>query len=195
MSSSKDLEKRRAALCAALRDLGVDARILERDPLSPEPFRDKNDEDPIVWIEIADGPIRWVDPFSAHRYWYWYVPDSRLEPYLELDYAEVYAEHKIPWFRGVERVEWHVGGPYKIEPRDYVLYELVAEILAQDTAVSEAIMTAHSKVEVLVYAEARCWLICDEYSRSVTRTVTLPIWDCYQAIANALLAMPMPPDE
>ena len=48
-------------LCTDISDLGVDARVLEQDP-----FRlDKSG----TWIEIAEGPIRWIE----------LVPDPRLE--------------------------------------------------------------------------------------------------------------------
>ena len=93
-------------------------------------------------------------------------------------------------FGRVERVEWFVGGPYNVEPEDEFFYTLVEGFLQSDTAVSETMMAAELDVEVLVYAEASCWLICDQY----TRTVTPQVWDCYQAISKALLATPMPTD-
>ena len=192
----KEFEKRRVALRHALRACGVDARILEWDPLSPEPFRYKNDEDPIVWIEIADGPVRWVDPFpsSEHRHWHFYVPDSRLGSYPELGYAEVYSEfrRRFPVFGRVESVRWLVGGPCELKPRDEHFYEHVVDILNQDTAVTEALMTASTDF-LEVYVDHECRVICDKFEGTFTFNRTR--WDCYQAIAKDLLAMPMPTDQ
>ena len=52
-------------------------------------------------------------------------------------------------------------------------------------------MTVQPSVEILAYAEERCWLIFCEFATTASR----PAWDCYRAIAKALLTVPIHPEE
>ena len=94
-------------------------------------------------------------------------------------------------FGQVEGVRWNLGGPFEIDPRSDRLYMLVADSLAQNGAVTEALMTARLNLEVIIDPERGSWVIRDKGIRTITR----PMWDCYQAVAEVLLTMDMPTEE
>ena len=95
-------------------------------------------------------------------------------------------------------MRWSYGGPNELEPRDENFHGHVADFLNRDTAVWQAIiaweaeiMIELSEVQVFPLPERACWVICNPSGRNLP----LPDWNCYQAIAKALLAMPMLADE
>lgn len=100
------IEASTQALCTALRNLGIDARALERSPFL------EDEEEESGWIEIAENPVRWMriktEPVSlgirsAGRTGYsCWIPDSR----VGLDYPMVRME--APSFRTISST--HVGG-------------------------------------------------------------------------------------
>ena len=72
-----------AAELSGLQAFGIDARALEGDPPSPESPHIQEGEWVIVWIEIAEGPIRWIISSSLRTVCF--VPDSR----IRADFPEV----------------------------------------------------------------------------------------------------------
>ena len=85
----------REKLCGGLRTLGVDARISEQGAPEEPSESFVLPRKSVGLIDIADGPIRWVNViFQADIAWREYggdesgyytthgVPDSRIEPYF-----------------------------------------------------------------------------------------------------------------
>ena len=72
----------------------------------------------------------------------------------------------------------------------------VADSLNRDTEIMRRILSCDLIDEVYVSAEPGYgnWEIGDNLDTEETEW-TRPLWDCYQAIAQSLLAMPMPTDE
>jgi hypothetical protein len=62
--------------------------------------------------------------------------------------------------------------------------------LSENTAVAEGIMLSGIDLLVVNIPGHGCWVITPYYVG-----LTRPVWDCCQAIAEALLAMPMPKSE
>ena len=132
------------------------------------------------------GPILLLRRESGHLHWY--LSDPRLSDF-EIGYREVYSVRRkqFPLFGRVESVRWLVGGPYMLEPREGYFYECVADCLNQDILVTEAIMMADADVEITVYPDGY-WVICNLGLTTITQ-------DCLQAIAEALLGLPIPTNE
>lgn len=67
-----------------------DARMIDRDPLPPAAILSKESRRNLDWvelfIEIAEGPIRWVNLGSeiGYRFGSLYVPDSRIHAVILL---------------------------------------------------------------------------------------------------------------
>lgn len=175
--------------CTALRKLGIDARVLELDPLTPQPTGIEDGLKADGWIEIAEGPIRWVEPGLGHCH----VPDSRLGPDFEFPYTEVYSERqkRFPVFGRVESVQWYDGSGGAAGPRDADFSELVAGFLSQNTTATGALMLAGVDLSVFLDPDRGTWIVHQTGWYRWTR----PLWDCCQAIAKALLAMPIPTEE
>lgn len=192
-SIRKGLRRGRDSMSEIFRRVDADVRLLDGDPLAREFPEDDEDENGTDWMEIDDGPIKWFNLSSRH--WHFYVPDTGLSSYPELGYREVYSvlRRRFPAFGRVEDVQWFIGGPYELEPEDERFYEEVHSVLQKHKPISEAIMTAELD-EVEVYIDRGCWVICDKYS-GYLNVITQPLWDCYQAVANALLSMPLPTEE
>ena len=86
----------------------------------------------------------------------------------------------------------------ELAPRDEGFSPRIAKHLSQDTAVGEKIISADDALRRGELDFARtdphrcCWIIFGAY---LGGEWTRPLWDRYQAIVEALLAMPMPTDE
>ena len=185
-------EQRRGARnkdCAALQKLGIDARVLDRDPLTPRATEIEDGTKPDGWIEIAGGPIRWVEPGRGLCH----VPDSRIGPDFEFPYTEVYSERRkrFPVFGRVESVRWYDGSGGAAGPKDAYFSGLVAGFLSQNTAATEALMMAGIDLCVFLEPYRGTWIVHETGWYRWTRS----LWDCCQAISDALLAMPIPTDE
>ena len=64
-----------------------------------------------------------------------------------------------------------------------------------ETAVTQRIRSIHRvSPHVETFPDGGCWTI-SELDTGKTTAWTLPLWDRYQAIASALLAMPMPAEK
>ena len=67
----------------------------------------------------------------------------------------------------------------------------IAQRLTRDTALADGV--ASGGVDVLIGADPRrgCWVLFDVKMKMLTT----PVWDSYQAVAEALLAKLMPTDK
>ena len=171
------------------RSLGIDARILERNPLTSQPTEIEEGLKEDGWIEIADGPIRWVEPGRGLCH----VPDSRIGPDFKCPYSEVYSERlkQFPVFGRVKSVQWRNGSGGAAGPRDADFSELVAGYLSKSTAATEPLMIAGVDLCVFLEPYRGTWIVHETGWYRWTR----PLWDCCQAVAETLLAMPMPSEE
>ena len=195
-------EERIGAECRALRSLGVDARVLERGPLSLESTGAWDSagtwRGPIGWIEIAESPIRWL---TLAYNWDWsqeietfcFVPDPRIESGFPNIVIESTPVMSFPLFGRVAGVRWRTCGLYNNIAKDFT--RRVTKSLSHSTAVTQRILSVHPvSPHVETFPDHGCWTI-SELDMGKTTAWTLPLWDCYQAIAEALLEMPMHADE
>ena len=135
--------------CAALRKLGIDARALERDPLTPQPTEGEDGVSP-GWIEIVEGPIRSVGPCGGCRYVRdSRIPDSRTEPNPALGYLEI---HSVRFRRFPVRAEMGCSWPVTLRlslvlGRDhqvtYVYPPISVEIATQKLDQPESYVPVH----------------------------------------------------
>jgi len=223
-------------LCAALRNLGVDANVMEQDPFTEEsgvrwvqkgvdPLAAMG-QDPYAdeprWVQIADGPIRWVElglgtlkakaDFRLTSFLsatgeglgfgtLCYVPDARLTP--DSPRVRIVSERvkSFPLFGRVKRVQWEFPNDHRhyLPPdfavpgqtqrdRDFSLR--VSESLGRDPAATEAINSGGAELCVVTDPDCGCWILAAN-DRPMTKW-TRPLWDCCQAVAERLLAMPIP---
>ena len=220
-------------VCAALRSLGVDARVMEQGPYSEEPGvrwiqRGLNprvmkqdpftQEPPARWVQIAGGPIRWVElglgtlkpgaefgltSFISARSaglgfgTLCYVPDARITP----DSARVRMVSdrvkSFPVFGRVKRVRWYdvnlldpgldVPG-HTQKDKDFSVF--ISESLGRDPAATEAIKTSGAELCVVADPDCGSWILAAD-DRPMTQW-TRQLGDCCVAVAQSLLATPIP---
>lgn len=180
----------RDQLCTALKDLGLDAQMAARGRVEQKIYFGPR------WslgvIDIAEGPIRWVnvtqetitwggeDPPLLHFVVYG-VPDPRVGP-------------------GFPKVRVKITG-VRWKGKDFGLG--IVDRLSQDVSVASAIMDgainpflnvmwprAVPRVEIRAYPYRSCWMLA-----TPTLAPSKQEWDCYQAIARHLLATPIPTGE
>jgi hypothetical protein len=82
-------------------------------------------------------------------------------------------------------VKWRDGSGGAAGPEDAYFSDLLAGFLNGTNSVTEAMVTAN--VDLVVYMSGEGWVICDVWAGTVTPLLT----DCYYAVAEALLAMPL----
>lgn len=169
------------AIVQGLRGLEIPASTLERDPLSAQANGwNKEDAFPSQWIEIAEGPVRWIRvprlsrpyPFgNEYKLQKWgyccYVPDSRIttdSPRVSIISVHV---RSFPLFGGFRGVRWEmdwVGIPHHVRDRqtpeiDKDFNSLVAHLLAQDTVVGARLLSATKEIHVSMDRGRGCWLL------------------------------------
>ena len=177
-----------AERCAHLSKLGVHANPSERGPEGAPAYHSPRGHS--GWIEVADGPIRWVGVpgfGTAHCY----VPEPRMRSEFDFGYTKVYSVRVKRWpvFGPVVGTKWEDGSGGAAGPRDYEISEAVADWLNLDVKVSRAIVAAN--IDVTAWAgDGDCWIL-DTKSVMLWTAADLA---CYVAIAQSLLSMPIPED-
>ena len=182
MESFRD--KTRDNIYTGLQSMGIDAQIAERDRTEERigcgnrrtyPFQ--VDMRSLGLIDIAEGPIRWVNvlrsassPSSGTVYYTDYgVPDPRLGPRM----TGYIPNLQIESVRNVSVLRW------KGKDSD----RGIINRLNSDISIKHPIMENR---DVIIRADGyhKCWIIQVE-----TREVpSKELWNCYQAIADHLLA-------
>ncbi len=192
-----DLLDETRRVSATLANLGIDARVLER---GSAPYNDDADAQ-TSWIEIAESPIRWVEIEwdSDGMDTSWLVPDAQIRP----DSLDVFIHSEPvksrPLFGSVKGVRWIPIGLYHLPniSRPYPPNDIsrkVAENLGHDAAAAQRMLLGECfDFWVRSVPELCCWRIWGPKPEDVPDWSGW--WDCYQAIAEALLAMPMPSNE
>ncbi len=167
-------------LCVFLGSFGVDAHVLEQHPFTAEPTADGED----VWIETAAGAMRWVRCPIFSDGMYFYVPDDRIEP----DFPQIMmARGSIKWvpLLGPDR-------PMPV-PLSHELSRLFADQLNSNPA-ANVIFGGWEIPDVNLRVVTVPWWACWEIFYEFPMDLEDPLnhWDAYQALAGALLAMPIP---
>ncbi len=136
-------------------------------------------------IDIPDGPIRWIvvckddgQPGQSNKllsdyYINYGVSDPRLEPKFPRLLIESTRKKNYPLVGRVVDLRW--------EGKDSGLG--VIGRLNSDISIKEPIMRSRD-VKIRIHRHLRCWIIS-------TKTWDVPspgLWNCYQAIAQHLLA-------
>ena len=174
-------------LCATLGSLGIDAQALEQGPERYNP----DDDGHAGWIEVAEGPIRWValnwDPIDIDTGWL--VPDARIG--AEAPRIRIHDEpvESFSVIGGTKGVRWVLCDALAYQPDDVA--REVAENLNNNTAVTQKILLGEFfGLDIDTDPVLGCWRIWGPKPEDVPQWSGW--WECYQAIAEALLAMPVP---
>ena len=153
-------------------ELDLEART--RDPVTPA-------EDWVeTLIDVAMGAIRQINLFSDGGYWHaaLYVPDTRLQTNSPAVSAHLVPAKSFPVFGRVTGVKWNPGEG-----------DLAAS-LNRDQAVGQALLNAGlTSFGVWARPEQGRW----EMGFQETRKWRRPVWDCYEVIAQHLLAFRFSP--
>ena len=177
---------------SAFRDLAVDARVSEQDPDGT--------------IEIDEGQIRRVrfhysggpsykDPHPHNIQIECLVPDSRIRPAVRSLRISLVREKSFPVFGPVKTARWDVkgAGPSGATQRDKDFMSGIEGRLNQGEVLSGAV-----KIHVSPRPDEGGWILTpgkEELTKWCRASSLRSVWDCHQAIAEALLATPMPTDE
>jgi hypothetical protein len=117
------------------------------------------------------------------------VPDARIEADSPRIKIHAVPKKSFPVFGRVKRVVWELCDVLPYQPDD--VSRRVAENLNHDTTATQLIMLGELfGLHVDAYPPLGCWRIWGSGPQGVPEFNGL--WNCYQAIAKALLAMPMP---
>ena len=174
------------AQCTALRNIGIDAQILDQNPFTSLAAA--------IWIEIADGPIRWaavgdpeaweldVDDWQPE----WtetvcFVPDSRVKAGLPSVLIEPYYES--------EGARWEPCDDLQNNEKGFS--QRVAEKLTRDLE-REILMSCPRGLHVRSDTVRGCWAIWEPEQETEW---TKSLWNIYRTVGEALLAMSIPIDE
>jgi len=181
-------------LCAALLDLGIQARMGERE---------RAEEKFTFWrgrslgiIDITDGSVRWVnikmqslgsnEGGGSDLYIEFGIPDSRVESTFPKVHIETVRVKSFPLFGRVIAMQWK-GNDFGLGTIDR---------LASDVSLHKPIMGSYD-VEIEAYPEHGCWILTVKGGfASDWENLSHPsrdLWDCYQSIGKHLLDTPAPP--
>jgi len=181
-------DKTRDELCARLCAMGIDARLAERGQVE-EKFGGKGS---LGLIEIPERSIRWVNvrkvttssgggPYGGGSTTYYYteygVPDARLGPDSPGTRIKTIRVKSFPVFGKVIDLRWE-GGDYGTG---------VIDRLNSDHQLKEPIMKSHG-VTITAISDYSCWIISTETETETGDTPSRELWNCYEAIAQHLLA-------
>ncbi len=177
--------------CSALQELGIGVRVCRHHT-----------------IEIFEGPIRWIefgltDPdYDTDQYSIsWLVPDPRIGADFPKIAIRSVRGKKFPLIEPVKEVRWE---PYddedfediKVTQRDLDFNSYVADRLIQREDVTTAIISDGKDIRISVDPEERHWLVGKEWGLSAKPLADRASrYECFQAVAKALLAMSMPESE
>ena len=181
------------AQVAALNQIGISARALERNPFTSDQS--------LLWIEIEEGPIRWITVVDPNFFEMsegieigaeCYIPDPR-------NLAKCPDISLVPTFTRNNEVVWRQRPTLDVAGEELPLPEstktfnsLVGDNLAGD---SEVVQTVLSNRPYDLYVQTAgnigCWRI---YQMDYESMWTASKWECYQAVARRLLAVSLPTD-
>lgn len=166
-------------ICAELQALGIDAQMAERG----RPEEEIEGGGSLGLIDIPEGPIHWVnvrkqrDRLSESVSYTYHIDYGVSDPRLGLASPEMYIcsvrKKDFPLVGRVVDFYW--------EGDDSGLG--IIERLKSDAVIKYAIMVSLD-VKIRAHWDHGCWIISTETSVPPSEE----LWDCYQAIAQHLLA-------
>jgi hypothetical protein len=186
-------DRTRDNVCAGLRELGIDAQMAPRGRTEERLGKGNS----LGVIDIANGPIRWVNiyivrpsgegslPFEREQYYTDYgVPDPRLRPQSSKPHYKS-VHKKTALLRG-QVIDFYWKG------KDFGLG--ILDRLNDDTSLKDSLMKSPDvEIQVADYFDDsdmdwhRCWVITEElrawYKKTETMNYYHELWNCYQAIA------------
>jgi len=169
-------DRTRDELCVGLQAMGVDARMAERGRREEETGKGS-----LGVLDIAQGPVRWINvreegSGESQRYITEYgVPDQGYIPQLQI--RPIFVK-TFPVFGQVIDVRWE-GTDEDLD---------IVQRLSNDQAIKHSIMVTEDEVTVVARRDHGCWLI----RRETEDTPSPEQWQCYQGIADWLLATSLP---
>lgn len=202
-------------VCRAILGIGVDARVSKEDPAAVEIA-----EGPIRRITAYS-----MDYHSEHNSYeggvshqsshYEFLTFEVLDPRISTKSPNIgvrsIRKKALPLFGPVIGVKWRgafgeldefYADIREVSSWDREVTSRIALYLSQDTAVREAIISAGEDVIVRTEPEDAAWFLSSFGDPEISPPTWFRkasnrrlIWDCYQAIAQCLLAMPIPTDK
>ncbi len=187
-------DRKREELCTVLMSYGADARLAERK--CPEEKIGSNlgrrislfywvsGGNSLGTINITKGLIRWVNVLqyqwedSPTEYSYVYgIPDYR----IQADFPELHVKSvgvRKSWFGEVVGIRWH-GFEYGLGIVERLSKPSITKVILESDKNG-----IDANIEIHTCPSNTCWII-------LAKTIpTLMLWDCYQSIADELLAIP-----
>jgi hypothetical protein len=179
-------DKTRDRICADLQGLGVKAHMATRGQLEENmgsTFLELKESLGIIYI--SDSPIRWIDVRRSIAvskddfrqlscYIVCGVPDFRLNPKVKLQIESDHFKRFLLWRKEKVALRWR--------GKDSGLG--IIRRLDSDTSINQTIMMSDFELRIRSISDHKCWIISTEFNDILSRE----LWDCYQAIAQHLLA-------
>ena len=188
----------RDGLCTALQALGIQAQMAPRGRAEEKIYpRDRRSLGSLGVIDIAEGPIRWVNvtrgtldtenETDTSFYLEYGVPDPNVRSgFPEVRLEAISVHEPVPdsrwWF-----LKFPVLGPVigvRWEGKDFGLG--IAEHLSQNVLVPTAF--SEGSFEIRAYPDRGCWTLTVNEVLAPSKQE----WDCYQSIASHLLGTTLP---
>jgi hypothetical protein len=183
-------------------ELGLDARVSNQNPLSPEAaltqaphFDDLEDYGHHVetWLEIAEGSIHWVrlDSTYGGNQASFYVPDSRIRANFPLVSIFPAPAKSFPVFGRPKGIRWWVPGEGNSTKG---FSRRVAGSLGRNIAIARGIQSYNLLHCYYVSSGPGhgCWTIGTGWTHLKWSG---PLWEHLQEMAETLLATPIPTGE
>ena len=180
--------------CAVLHNIGIDASV-PQDQFTEETW--------IGWVQIAEGPIRWIGQYQEWgRPYHLYVPDSRIGPKFPevVIFSESYMKVEAQTLKESLRL---AAGP-ALSPRQeevrWVLSKYESDTnegfslgIAEQLTNCRILTENTNQLLIRSNPDRGCWILMSLPLADIrNEPVTKPFWDFCQKVAEALLAMPMP---
>lgn len=178
-------------ICAALRDIGVHASVIQPHGRG---------------VEIAEGPIREVDSIDGCAagccggFVSLSVPDERIK-HRPVFYVRSVRVRSIPLVGPVRDIHWELGAirlidqPVDWTDRKIEFGKYVADFLTRSTHVRDQMIHVGTDVGVGLDTEEGAWSIFPEDETedfNLRRLFTRRRYEFYQSLARTLLLMPLP---
>lgn len=187
-------------------ELGIVVRLSSENPLPLATKCEEGDFSSETWLEIADGPIHWIRLASGggDNETSFYTLDPRIKSSFPLVSITPVLETGSPRFGYAKGVYGRVNGVHWTLHFDFACLEEntnavfskhVARGLSDDPSITRGLLS-HDLLDFDLFVAAGpgygCWAIREgDEDKAWSR----PLWEHYQAIAEALLAMPIPSEE
>ena len=170
-------DRARDEICAGLRTLGVDARMASRG----RPEEGESGAGASVGIiDIAEGPIRWINVYKYHSGAY------SISYGVEVTYRA--PKTTIKTITAMESImgrmidpDWRAGGYDRYSP----VVKDIQQRLGADAQIRAALIATRDDVSIKG-SGVRDWVITT--GTGPGEAPTRQAWDCYQAIAQHLIA-------